>query len=333
MIHYTLVFFILLLIELAYFRVAIFMKINDKPNLRSSHTNPTILGGGIIFYVAILLFWLLNGFQYSLFFIGLSFITLVSFIDDLHPQSYKVRLLAQLTAVILMLVEMKILTSTSLVAASMIAILSVGVLNAYNFMDGINGMLGILSLVVALSLLYINTAIVPFIEETFIVYLILSLLVFGFFNFRKKARCFSGDVGSIALGLISLFMLGKLMITTGNFVWIGLITLFGIDSSLTIIHRIFLHENITLPHRKHLFQIAVNELGMPQVGISIIYALAQLFITIGLILLRNYQLYAWLFLVSCVLVLCVIYYFSIKKYFGLHQSTSTFPTSSSIHKT
>lgn len=322
MIHYTIIFFILLLIELGYFRVASLLKINDKPNLRSSHTKPTILGGGIIFYVAILLFWLLNGFQYSLFFIGLSFIALVSFIDDLRPQSFRVRLMAQLIAVILMLVDMKMLTSTSFVAAGVIAVLAVSVLNAYNFMDGINGMLGIFSLVVALSLLYINIAVTPFIEEAFIVYLILGLVVFGLFNFRKKARCFSGDVGSIALGLISLFMLGKLILATGNYVWVGLIAIFGIDSSLTIIHRIILRENITLPHRKHLFQIAVNELRLPQISVSVLYAAVQLFISVGLILLRNHVTYAWIFLGASVLILCVVYYACMKKYYPLYKAAS-----------
>ena len=71
-----------------------------------------------------------------------------------------------------------------------------GVINAYNFMDGINGITGGYSLVVLGALAYINCAVTQFVMPELIYIAIAGCLVFCFFNFRKKAKCFAGDCGS-----------------------------------------------------------------------------------------------------------------------------------------
>ena len=239
----------------------------------------------------------------------------------MRPQSFRVRLLAQLIAVLLMLAEVGLLTSNTLLLAGVAAVFSVAVLNAYNFMDGINGMLALFSLVVAGSLFYINRFVLssPFIDENLIIYLFFSLLVFGFFNVRKQAVCFSGDVGSIAMGLINLFLVSMLIKASGSYVWIGLLTIFGVDSFFTLFYRILLKENITIPHRKHLFQILANEKEISQPIISLIYAMAQLIISTVLIALRNHEVYAWIFLAFSILLVSVIYSVYRKKVEHLHQ--------------
>jgi len=190
-------------------------------------------------------------------------------------------------------------------------------INAYNFMDGINGMAGGYSLVIIGALWYINTYQVAFMDNNLLYVLMLSLLVFNWFNFREKARCFSGDVGSVSIAFMLVFLLGLLIIKTGDFSYILLLALYGVDTILTIIHRLLLHENIFKPHRKHLYQLMANELHIPHVIVSSVYMLLQSLITAGLIGTHYHYAYACLMVV----LLSVVYVVFMKKFFKLHQCT------------
>ncbi len=197
-------------------------------------------------------------------------------------------------------------------------IVCTGIINAYNFMDGINGITGGYSLVILAALAYIDKEVVTFVEADFIYTVICSVLVFCFFNFRKRAKCFAGDVGSVSIAFILLFLIGRLIIETEDFSWIVLLSVYGVDSVLTIIHRLMLHENIGLPHRKHLYQIMANELKIPHVIVSSIYMAVQAIIIVGYIMCLGY---GYWYLAGIILLLCFLYICFMKKYFGLHQST------------
>ena len=197
-------------------------------------------------------------------------------------------------------------------------IVCTGIINAYNFMDGINGITGGYSLVILAALAYINKEVVTFVEADFIYTVICSVLVFCFFNFRKRAKCFAGDVGSVSIAFILLFLIGRLIIGTGDFSWIVLLSVYGVDSVLTIIHRLMLHENIGLPHRKHLYQIMANELKIPHIMVSSIYMAVQAIIIVGYIMCLGYSYW---YLAGIILSLCFLYICFMEKYFGLHQST------------
>ena len=196
-------------------------------------------------------------------------------------------------------------------------IICTGIINAYNFMDGINGITGGYSLVVLLSLAYINEEVTPFVEQDLIYTVIMSVLVFCFFNFRKKARCFAGDVGSVSIAFILLFLLGKLIIQTGDFSWIILLSVYGVDSVLTIFHRLMLHENIGLPHRKHLYQLMANELRIPHVVVSVIYMVLQFLIVAGLLWLPVDH---WVYFFTVIGGLAVIYIICMYRYYPLHET-------------
>jgi len=183
-------------------------------------------------------------------------------------------------------------------------------------MDGINGITGGYSLVILAALAYINKEVITFVEADFIYTVICSVLVFCFFNFRKKAKCFAGDVGSVGIAFILLFLIGRLIIGTGDFSWIVLLSVYGVDSVLTIIHRLMLHENIGLPHRKHLYQIMANELKIPHVMVSSIYMVVQAIIVVGYIM---YMDYGYWYLIGTVILLSLIYICFMKKFFRLHQ--------------
>jgi UDP-N-acetylmuramyl pentapeptide phosphotransferase/UDP-N-acetylglucosamine-1-phosphate transferase len=191
-----------------------------------------------------------------------------------------------------------------------------GILNAYNFMDGINGITGGYSLILIGTLGYINYFQIPFVDNSLIVIVLLSLIVFNFFNFRKKAMCFAGDVGSISMAFCIVFLMGLLVIKTQDFSYIVLLAVYGADSVLTVIHRLILKENISQPHRKHLYQLLANELKIPHLYVSGLYMLVQLIINIGFMLVTSKYLYF-----SIVIILFSVLYLVIKKnYYHLHKN-------------
>ena len=313
--YYLIVLVLLFVAELFYFRIADRFNIIDKPNERSSHSKVTLRGGGIIFYFGALAYFLTSGFDYSWFMLALTLVTFISFVDDIKSTKQMTRLLFHFSAMALMFYQWG-LFSLSWWWIIIALIVCTGIINAYNFMDGINGITGGYSLVILAALAYINKEIIPFVEGDFIYTVLCSVLVFCFFNFRRKAKCFAGDVGSVSIDFILLFLIGKLMIQTGDFSWIVLLSVYGVDSVLTIIHRLMLHENIGLPHRKHLYQLMANELKIPHVMVSSIYMIVQALIIAGYILCLNH---GYLYLLGIILILSLIYVYFIRKYFRLHQ--------------
>ena len=314
--YYLIVLVLLFLAELFYFKVADKYNIIDKPNERSSHTRVTLRGGGVVFYFGALVYFLPSGFEYPWFMLALTFVAIISFIDDIRSTSQKLRLVFHFSAMALMFYQWG-LFSLSWWWIIIALIICTGIINAYNFMDGINGITGGYSLVVLLSLAYINEEVTPFVEQDLIYTVIMSVLVFCFFNFRKKARCFAGDVGSVSIAFILLFLLGKLIIQTGDFSWIILLSVYGVDSVLTIFHRLMLHENIGLPHRKHLYQLMANELRIPHVVVSVIYMVLQFLIVAGLLWLPVDH---WVYFFTVIGGLAVIYIICMYRYYPLHET-------------
>ena len=313
--YYLVILVLLFLAELFYFKLADKCNIIDKPNERSSHTKVTLRGGGIIFYFGALAYFLTNHWEYPWFMVALTLITFISFVDDIRSTSQGLRLVFHFSAMALMFYQWG-LFSLSWWWIIIALIVCTGIINAYNFMDGINGITGGYSLVVLVALAYINSEITTFVEPALINTVLCSVLVFCFFNFRKKAKCFAGDVGSVSIAFILLFLIGRLILTTGDFNWIILLSVYGVDSVLTIIHRLMLHENIGLPHRKHMYQLMANELKMPHVVVALIYMVAQAVIIMGYI---SCQSYGYTFLLCMVLLLGIVYICFMKKFFALHQ--------------
>ena len=308
---YLLLFIILFALQLLYFRIANKLNIIDKPNERSSHSRITLRGGGIVFWISVLIYFVMSGFANPWFFAGLTLISAISFADDITPQSPKLRLVVQFVALMLMCVQWQ-LFDYSWFFVVLALIVGVGVMNAFNFMDGINGITGGYSMAVVGSFWYINNFEQAFVDNDLIYLVLMSLLVFNFFNFRKKAKCFAGDVGAISIAFIIVFLLGLLIVKTGDFSYIALLLVYGVDSVLTIMHRIILKENITQPHRKHLYQLLANELKFPHLLVSSVYAVLQLWIVFGFMIFRDVS-YWYLLVVSAILT--ITYVLIKKKYF------------------
>ena len=312
--YYIIILVLLFVAELFYFRVADKFNIIDKPNERSSHSRITLRGGGIIFYFGALAYFLSNHWEYPWFMLALTLITFISFVDDIRSTSQGLRLVFHFTAMALMFYQWD-LFSLSWWWIIIALIICTGIINAYNFMDGINGITGGYSLVILGALAYINSEITTFVESALINAVLCSVLVFCFFNFRKKAKCFAGDVGSVSIAFILLFLIGRLIIKTEDFSWIILLSVYGVDSVLTIIHRLMLHENIGLPHRKHMYQLMANELKIPHVGVSLIYMGAQALVILGYFCFVGY---GYWYLLGIIVLLSGIYVLFMRRYFHLH---------------
>ena len=264
---------------LFYFRLAVQFKIIDKPNQRSSHSRITIRGGGIIFPIAILLQALFSGFQYPLFTSGLLLISVVSFYDDLRPLSNKIRLFVHLLSVCLLFMQAGLMAYPVWIIIP-VYILVIGTINAYNFMDGINGITGAYSLITILSLYFINETQFVFVFSEWLIIVAISLLVFNFFNFRKKAKCFAGDVGSVSMAFIVIFFLLLLILKSQDLKYIGLLLFYGLDTVSTIIFRLIRKENIFEAHRSHFYQYLANIKGWPHLMVATLYLVVQLMVNI-----------------------------------------------------
>lgn len=274
--QYLFIIIALFILELIYFKIADKFNIIDKPNERSSHTQITLRGGGIIFYFGALLFFFISDSQYPYFMLGLSLMALVSFLDDIFTLSNKIRLLIHLISVILMFLQIGLFSYAWFIPVIAL-VLTIGIINAYNFMDGINGITACYSLVVLILLAIVNQNI-NFVNVNLIYYSIIATLVFGFLNFRQKAKCFAGDVGSVSIAFIIVFLLGQLITKTGNIIYMLFLTVYGLDAIWTIVRRLIKKENIFKAHRSHLYQYLANENKTNKLIVSGIYGLIQLFI-------------------------------------------------------
>ena len=338
---YLIIAMLLVAAELIYFRIADKCNIIDKPNERSSHSTIVLRGGGIIFAISIFVWMILqmvNGEwctvqDYLPFMVGLLMVAGISFVDDIHSLPDSLRMMVQIVSILLMFWSIN-LGSEGMVQGAwfwqvVIALVAlffcVGATNIINFMDGINGITAGYALAMLVPIALVNGSgfmVNGFIEPSYLIVAIIGVLVFSLFNFRPKgkAKCFAGDVGSIGIAFIILFALGKLMLATQDVTWIVFFLVYGIDGSMTIFHRIMLHENLGQAHRKHAYQLMANELKMNHVVVSLLYMAMQLVVSLGFIYLcPNTILAHWIYLVGAAAVLAVAYVLFKMKYYHLHE--------------
>ena len=315
-ISYIVIALILPVMELLYFQAAYRFNIMDRPNERSSHNTVVIRGGGVIFLFAAWLWSAFFGMSYPWFLLGLTLVCGISLWDDIRSLPDSVRLVAQFAAMFLLFADFGILQLSNWWLILLALIFCVGIINAYNFMDGINGITGGYSLTVLVPLMLINRT-TPFIEDSYLIVAAIACVVFCYFNFRPKgkAKCFAGDIGSIGIAFMVLLPLGKLILLTGDLTYIILLAVYGVDTILTIIHRILLHENLGQAHRKHAFQIMANELNIPHQIVSLSYMLIQGLVSIGFIFFSQWH---WVYAIVAIAVLCAAYLLFMKKYYHLH---------------
>lgn len=318
---YGIIFMILLVLELAYFKIADRFNIIDKPNERSSHSTSVLRGGGIIFLLSLWIWSVFYGFQYPFFLLAVTLIAGVSFIDDIRSLPDSVRLVAQIVAMTMMFGQLNILHWNMWWIVIIALIVCVGASNVVNFMDGVNGITGVYAMASLVPLALLNNTIY-FVNQSLIYVVLIADVIFCLFNFRPKgkAKCFAGDVGSIGVAYILLFMIGLLVLTTGDVTYLIFLLVYGVDGCLTICHRILLHENLGEAHRKHAYQIMANELKIGHVKVASLYMMVQLVLSLGFIYLCPDTIFAhWVYLISTLIVLAIAYVLFMKKYYHLHE--------------
>ncbi len=329
---YIIIALLLLAAELIYFRIADKCNIIDKPNERSSHSTIVLRGGGIIFSLSMIAWAVMMVLQgndiipYIPYLVGLFMVAGISFVDDIHSLPDSLRMVVQIASILLMFWSIGLFGAFDSWIWTVVAILialffCVGATNIINFMDGINGITAAYGFAMLLPIALLNHN-MGFIDESYLIVAIIGLIVFSLFNFRPKgkAKCFAGDVGSIGIAFIILFALGKLMLATLDVTWIVFFLVYGIDGSMTIFHRIMLHENLGQAHRKHAYQLMANELKMSHVVVSLLYMAMQLVVSLGFIYLcPNTILAHWIYLVGAAAVLALAYVLFKMKYYHLHE--------------
>jgi UDP-N-acetylmuramyl pentapeptide phosphotransferase/UDP-N-acetylglucosamine-1-phosphate transferase len=304
--QYLVLILILLVLEYLFIFFATKFNIIDNPNDRSSHSAVTVRGGGVIFWFAALAYFILYFPGQLHFFAGITIVAILGFTDDLKHLNQWFRIAGQLLAVTIIIISpltshlspltshLSPLTSHLSYLTSHISYLNlfliitayiiyIGILNAYNFMDGINGITGMYSISVLGVLQYINIKLIPFTETDFIWFPMMASIVFLFFNFRKKALCFAGDVGSLTIAFWIVYLILLLVLKTNSVVWILLLAVYGIDSVLTILHRLLLKQNIFDAHRLHFYQVLANERGLDHRIVSSGYAVVQAVVSVVVI--------------------------------------------------
>jgi UDP-N-acetylmuramyl pentapeptide phosphotransferase/UDP-N-acetylglucosamine-1-phosphate transferase len=289
---------LLLVLEIVYFKLAERWRIIDKPNERSSHSTPTIRGAGIIFPLAVVV-WFATNPSWPWFLAGVILLSVISFVDDLNHVSSALRATVQGLAVAFIFYQLAIF-EWPLWLMVLAFIVSVGAINAFNFMDGINGITGLYALTNIATFVFIQRYVIAFTDEALLVILSIALFIFLFFNFRIKARAFAGDVGSVTLAFIQIFLMFQLIVASNSLVWVGIVLVFGTDSVITIVFRLRKRENIFKAHRQHVFQYLSNELKLSHQVVSFIYAIVQALINCFIVFLYTKGLSVYVVLLIAV---------------------------------
>ena len=280
--QYIIVAILFVILELVYFKIADFFNIIDKPNHRSSHTTITLRGGGIIFPIAVVVAFIL-GYVSVPILMAVGLVSIISFVDDIYPLPTLPRFLSHLIAVVLLLYDLNLFGIEFWIIPISIVLL-IGWINAFNFMDGINGITVLYAMVSLLTFGYLYQN-----QDQFPVFILMgiSCLVFGFFNIRKKAKTFAGDVGSISMAVFLAYFMLKLIFEKQQIGYLLFFSVYGIDAIVTILYRLKNKENILQPHRSHLYQYLSNEMKWSHVSVSLLYAVIQLAINCCVILFIN----------------------------------------------
>lgn len=308
-----------------YIKVALRNKIISSPNFRSLHSSESITGGGavfsLVFFLTIVYFWIIGLIIDKIFFvlgIGGFCATLLGFLDDLFDISAIKKLFFHsiLSAWSIYWLELGIFSNTNWIPQSISMGLSilflVWVINAYNFIDGIDGLAisGATFIFGGLILIMIitnNTS-----ELTIIYFSLLGCaLAFLIFNW-PPARIFMGDSGSIFLGYLigTLFLLtierGDVTVWT----WLVIFGYFFADTTITQFMRLILVQKWYKAHRSHAYQNLARITGshFKVTSIIIIYHLAWLLpLMIFSIKLPNFSMLAAVLAILPAMLFCIKY--------------------------
>jgi len=289
-------------------RIAVRYNLLDLPNHRTSHNKPVPRGGGFAIAIVVLVGFVLSesiAGDMSMrafwgFLLGATIIVVISGLDDLWNMPASLRLGVHLIAAIILValagsveqIEVPHIGTLRLgwSAIPLTLFWILGLTNAYNFMDGIDGMAAGQAIVAGGMWMIVADS------RGFSLLSDLSVLVIGasvgfLIHNMPPARIFMGDVGSTLLGytFAALPVLAFQQEANPRFMTAAVLSVapFIFDTTFTIIRRALNHENVLRSHQSHLYQRLVRR-GVSHGSVSVMYtALAAVLATLGALLLRG----------------------------------------------
>lgn len=278
----------------------------DVPSSRSSHIVSTPKGGGIGILITFVIACIYLDISWFFWLPGL-LIALSGFVGDRIEISPKIRLVCQflLTGILLFNQDLKIFVPLHLNADSfamqiagflgffvIFSVFIVGTANFYNFMDGINGIAGITA-VIAFSLLAYNASSKGR-PELAVLSVCIALACLGFLPWNMPhAKVFMGDVGSILLGFVFSALVVQISENLTDLVcYAGFLVPFYFDELSTMVERLRGGESLLSPHRRHLYQVLVNQGMISHWKVSMGFGFMQMLISFSLLWIKSYGLLA-----------------------------------------
>ena len=270
-----------------------YLRILDLPNERSSHSRPTPRGGGIAivcgFLVGISLIHLIGDVtpiktRYFMGFLVSAFVIAgMSIYDDFRPRSATVKLAAQLCAIAIAIAAGIVIDELHLPGMHVVGpgwwgyvltlLWILGLTNAYNFMDGLDGLAAGTAAIASGFL-----SVISFDQGSHFIYLasmVLCAASIGFLVFNiSPARIFMGDVGSTFLGfsfaVMAVIAARYDLSHTSLFVVPLLVFHFIFDSVFTFLRRLSRGDSVMGAHKTHLYQL-LNQLGYSHGRVTLLY--------------------------------------------------------------
>lgn len=299
-------------------KIALIIGATDKPEERKIHKKEMPRLGGMAIFIS---FYLTSVFIFNHLdnhikglFIGASIIFLCGIIDDIKSLSYKTKLVFQFIATILLITNGVYISNISflsntihlgIIGIPLTFIWVIGITNAVNLLDGIDGLACGVSAIASFFL-----AIIAYINGNIPIAILMTIIVgscFGFlpFNF-KNAKIFMGDSGSLFLGFIlaAISMQGTFKSATTFIIVPALLLGLPIyDTINIIIRRIIKGTPITMPDKEH-FHHRLLALGLNQTQTTIIgYTITTILGFTALLLTLNLKITAISIIIISIVIL------------------------------
>lgn len=313
----------------------------DIPNQRSSHTRPTPRGGGLAIVIVTLVLTVVmaiglgqtNWLRIGLLLAAWAAVAIVSLVDDIRSLPNTIRFAMHAAAAVAVMVavghfwrvELPMAGEVRLHAAgAVVAFLWLtGLTNAYNFMDGIDGIAG--SQAVVAGLIWGVAGWITGILLIAEIGLIIAGASLGFLRHNwPPARIFMGDVGSAFLGLslASLAVVGAEIDPRLALLGVLVVWPFVFDAAFTFIRRALRRENVFTAHRSHLYQRLVI-MGYEHGSVSLLYAgLAALGGALGLAWLLDQNTAPLLIIILIPVAALGLWYYVVRQERARHQPLS-----------
>ena len=299
---YSILTFVIFLIILNF--LSTFLKLIDKPNFRKKHKGNIPLIGGLVIYLNIIIF--INYFETSdymnIILFTSSILIILGALDDSIGLGVTFRLITQLICCLIVIGSGLVISNIGdymYLPNIQIGFLSVlftvfcviGLTNSFNFIDGVDGLSSSLSLVAIVSILtvsYLNKTHIYLIDFKYLILILLSIVLFIFFNLTNFLKIFLGDSGSMFLGF---FISWILIMTSQNenqiihpvlTIWCVALPVFDIFS--VVIRRSLRKINPFKPDRRHVHHILI-EIGYSNLVTTLLILILSIFLNfIGILI-------------------------------------------------